>query len=44
MVFFLNSDDSLHSVEKMSGHSDYRYFIYGSFTLLGKKKSFNKKK
>ena len=27
----------------MSGHSDYRYFIYGSFTLLGKKNPLIKK-
>jgi hypothetical protein len=37
MVIFLNSDDSFHSVEEMINHNDYRYFIYGSFTLLGKK-------
>ena len=37
LIIFLNSDDSLHSVEEMIGHKNFRYFIYGSFTLLGKR-------
>ncbi len=44
MVIFLNSDDSFHSVEEMINHNDYRYFIYGSFTLLGKKNPLLKSK
>ena len=39
MVVFLNSNDSLHSVNVMQNHNEYRHFIYGSFTLLGKKNS-----
>ncbi len=42
LVTFLNSHDSLHSVSKMRGHSELRHFLYGSFTLLGKKNSFLK--
>ena len=37
LVTFLNSHDSLHSVSKMKNHSKLRHFLYGSFTLLGKK-------
>ena len=37
MVIFLNSEYSFHSVEEMVNHTEYRHFIYGSFTLLGKK-------
>ncbi len=49
LVIFLNSHDSLHSVSEMKNHNGYRHFLYGSFTLLGKKnnflsKSFNKLK
>ena len=43
MVIFLNSDNSFHSVEEMINHNEYRYFIYGSFTLLGKKNPLLKK-
>ena len=43
LVIFLNSDDSFHSVEEMKDEQDYRYFIYGSFTLLGSKNPFLKK-
>tara|TARA_B110000503_G_scaffold103314_1_gene154278 strand:- start:317 stop:1159 length:843 start_codon:yes stop_codon:yes gene_type:complete len=42
LVIFLNTSDSFHSVTEMSGHSDYRYFLYGSYTLLGKKNPFIK--
>jgi len=37
LVIFLNSHDSLHSVNEMKNNNDYRHFLYGSFTLLGKK-------
>ena len=37
LVTFLNSHDSLHSVSKMDNYNGYRFFLYGSFTLLGKK-------
>ena len=42
LVTFLNSHDSLHSVSKMQNHSELRHFLYGSFTLLGKKNNFLK--
>ena len=42
LVTFLNSHDSLHSVSKMENYSELRHFLYGSFTLLGKKNSFLK--
>jgi Rps23 Pro-64 3,4-dihydroxylase Tpa1-like proline 4-hydroxylase len=42
LVVFLNSHDSLHSVSEMKNHNGYRHFLYGSFTLLGKKNSFLK--
>lgn len=37
LVAFLNSHDSLHSVSLLKNHEGYRHFLYGSFTLLGKK-------
>ena len=37
LVVFLNENDSYHGVEEMKNFSDYRYFIYGSFTLLSQK-------
>ena len=37
LVTFLNSHDSLHDVDEMRNHDGYRHFLYGSFTLLGKK-------
>ena len=40
LVVFLNSHDSLHSVSEMKNHTGYRHFLYGSFTLLGKKNNF----
>ena len=43
LVTFLNSHDSLHSVSEMNNFNGFRYFLYGSFTLLGKKNSFLKK-
>ena len=42
LVTFLNSADSLHSVSEMKNYEGYRYFLYGSFTLLGKKNNFLK--
>ena len=42
LVTFLNSHDSLHSVSEMKNYDGYRYFLYGSFTLLGKKNNFLK--
>ena len=39
LVTFLNSSDSLHSVSEMKNHTEYRHFLYGSFTLLGKRNS-----
>ena len=33
----------LHSVSEMNNFNGFRYFLYGSFTLLGKKNSFLKK-
>lgn len=43
LVLFLNSHDSLHSVNEMKNHDGYRHFLYGSFTLLGKKNPLLKK-
>ncbi len=37
LVTFVNSHDSLHAVSEMKNHNGYRHFLYGSFTLLGKK-------
>ena len=37
LVVFLNTHESLHSVNVMKNHSGFRHFLYGSFTLLGKK-------
>ena len=37
MVIFQNHDDSYHGVDVMKNHKNYRYFIYGSFTLLNDK-------
>jgi len=37
LVFFLNSHESLHSVNEMKNHIGYRHFLYGSYTLLAKK-------
>ena len=37
LIVFLNESESFHGVEEMKNHSDYRYFIYGSFTLLNQK-------
>ncbi len=42
LITFLNSHDSLHSVSEMKNYDGYRYFLYGSFTLLGKKNNFLK--
>ena len=42
LVTFLNSHDSLHSVSEMSNYDGFRYFLYGSFTLLGKKNDYLK--
>lgn len=42
LITFINSEDSLHSVSEMRNYNEFRYFIYGSFTLLGKKNSFLK--
>jgi Rps23 Pro-64 3,4-dihydroxylase Tpa1-like proline 4-hydroxylase len=42
LVTFLNSHDSLHAVSKMKNHNNLRHFLYGSFTLLGKKNNFLK--
>ena len=37
LIVFLNESESFHGVDEMKNHSDYRYFIYGSFTLLNQK-------
>ena len=37
LIVFLNESESFHGVEKMKNHSDFRYFIYGSFTLLNQR-------
>ncbi len=37
LIVFLNENESFHGVEEMKNHSDYRYFIYGSFTLLSQR-------
>ena len=42
LVTFLNSHDSLHSVSKMKNHNKLRHFLYGSFTLLGKRNNYLK--
>ena len=43
LVTFLNSYDSLHSVSEMKYNNNFRHFLYGSFTLLGKKNILLKK-
>ena len=43
LITFLNSHDSLHSVSEMKNHNGYRHFLYGSFTLLGKKNNLQKR-
>ncbi len=43
LVTFLNSYDSLHSVSEMKNNNNFRHFLYGSFTLLGKKNILLKK-
>ena len=40
LVVFLNSHKSLHAVSEMKNHKGLRHFLYGSFTLLGKKNQF----
>ncbi len=42
LIVFLNESESFHGVEEMKNHSDYRYFIYGSFTLLNQKNPYIK--
>lgn len=37
LVVFMNTHESLHSVNIMKNHNGFRHFLYGSFTLLGKK-------
>ena len=37
LVVFLNENDSFHGVCEMKNHSDFRYFVYGSFSLLSQK-------
>ena len=37
LIIFKNEDDAYHGVEMMKNFNDYRYFIYGSFTLLNDK-------
>lgn len=37
LVIFSNEDDSYHSVSEMKNSKDYRYFMYGGFTLLSQK-------
>jgi len=43
LVTFSNSHDSLHDVEEMKNQIGHRHFLYGSFTLLGKKNPLIKK-
>jgi Rps23 Pro-64 3,4-dihydroxylase Tpa1-like proline 4-hydroxylase len=45
LVVFKNEDNAFHGVEVMKNFKDYRYFIYGSFTLLNDKSPYisNKK-
>ena len=40
LIVFLNENNSFHGVSEMKNHSDFRYFIYGSFTLLSQKSPF----
>ena len=44
LIMFLNTDESYHAVSEMKNFEDYRYFIYGSFTLLADKNQFIKNK
>lgn len=44
LIVFLNESESFHGVDEMKNHSDYRYFIYGSFTLLNQKNPYIKNK
>ena len=44
MVLFQNQDDAYHGVEIMKNHKNFRYFIYGSFTLLNEKSPYISKK
>lgn len=44
LIVFLNESESFHGVEKMNNHSDFRHFIYGSFTLLNQKNPYIKNK
>ena len=44
LVIFLNGDNSYHAVSEMKNYEGFRYFIYGSFTLLADKNEFIKNK
>tara|TARA_B110000967_G_C18885795_1_gene563904 strand:+ start:72 stop:917 length:846 start_codon:yes stop_codon:yes gene_type:complete len=37
LVVFLNENNSFHGVTEMKNYSDFRYFVYGSFTMLSQK-------
>ena len=43
LVLFLNDETSYHAVKKMENSKTYRHFLYGGFTLLGKKNPLLKK-
>ena len=44
LIIFLNEDNSYHAVSEMKNYEGFRYFIYGSFTLLADKSNFIKNK
>ena len=44
LIMFLNEDNSYHAVSEIKNQEGFRYFIYGSFTLLADKNDFIKNK
>ena len=44
LIMFLNEDNSYHAVSEMKNYEGFRYFIYGSFTLLADKNNLIKNK
>ena len=44
LIIFLNEDSSYHAVSEMKNYEGFRYFIYGSFTLLADKNNLIKNK
>jgi len=44
ILVFRNEEDSYHAVSCMKNHSGFRYFVYGSFTLLAERNPYIKNK